>query len=136
MVSPAIVAVGAPEAGFVAVGTHSGSDTARIQQRLLDLGFWLSAVDGDYGTTTSQAVMAFQKYSGLDPSGHVNQETADALTNTRFRAHGRADAGTLVEIDKDLQLIFVVQDGHTAVGVQHVDRRRVFVHVDRPEEAR
>ena len=49
LVSPAIVAVGAPEAGFVAVGTHSGSDTARIQQRLLDLGFWLSAVDGDYG---------------------------------------------------------------------------------------
>ena len=114
MVSPAIVAVGAPEAGFVPVGTHSGSDTARIQQRLLDLGFWLSAVDGDYGTTTSQAVMAFQKYSGLDPSGHVNEETADALTNSRFRAHGRADAGTLVEIDKDLQLIFVVQDGHTA----------------------
>ena len=44
--------------------------------------------------------MAFQKYSGLDPSGHVDQETADALTNSRSRAHGRADAGTLVEIDK------------------------------------
>ena len=91
----------------------SGSDTARIQQRLLDLGFWLSGVDGDYGTTTSQAVMAFQKYSGLDPTGRVNQETADALTNTQFRAHGRADAGSLVEIDKDLQLIFIVKDGHT-----------------------
>jgi peptidoglycan hydrolase-like protein with peptidoglycan-binding domain len=111
--SPAIVWVGPSAEPFVPVGGNSGSDTARIQQRLLDLGFWLTGVDGDFGLSTSQAVMAFQKYHGLDTTGHVNQQTADALTTAEWRAHGLADAGTLVEIDKDQQLLFVVQDGRT-----------------------
>jgi peptidoglycan hydrolase-like protein with peptidoglycan-binding domain len=111
--SPAIVPLAAPEYPFVAVGSSGGGETARIQQRLVDMGFWNSGADGDYGLTTSQAVMAFQKYVGLEASGYVNQETADALTNARFRAHGLADAGTLVEIDKDKQLLFVVHNGRT-----------------------
>ena len=98
--SPAIVAVAAPDYPYVAVGSSGGGETGRIQQRLLDLGFWNSAADGEYGLTTSQAVMAFQKYLGLEASGYVNQATADALTNARFRAHGLADAGTLVEIEQ------------------------------------
>lgn len=111
--SPAIVAVGAPAAAFVAVGTNNGSDTAAVQQRLIDLGFWVNGVDGQYGLTTTQAVMAFQKYVGLEPSARVDQETAAALTDARFRAHGLADAGTLIEVDKDRQLLFFVQDGKT-----------------------
>lgn len=111
--SPAIVAVGAPAAALVAVGTNNGSETAAVQQRLLDLGFWVNGVDGQYGLTTTQAVMAFQKYVGLEPSARVDQATADALTNARFRAHGLADAGSLVEIDKDRQILFFVQDGAT-----------------------
>ena len=111
--SPAIVPLAAPEYPFVAVGSSGGGETARIQQRLVDMGFWNSGADGEYGLTTSQAVMAFQKFVGLEGSGSVNQETADALTNARFRAHGLADAGTLVEIDKDKQLLFIVHDGRT-----------------------
>lgn len=111
--SPAIVWVGGPGQGFAAVGGSGGSDTARIQQRLIDLGFWVSAVDGQYGLTTSQAVMAFQKYVGLEATGRVNQATADALTSANWRAHGLADAGTLVEVDKTRQLIFIVQNGRT-----------------------
>lgn len=111
--SPAIVWVGASPTPFVAVGGNSGSDTAAIQQRLLDLGFWLSGVDGDYGLTTSQAVMAFQKYVGLEATGRVNQATADALTAAEWRAHALADAGTLIEINKDSQLLFIVQNGRT-----------------------
>jgi peptidoglycan hydrolase-like protein with peptidoglycan-binding domain len=111
--SPAIVPLAAPEYPFVAVGSSGGGETARIQQRLVDMGFWNTGADGDYGLTTSQAVMAFQKFVGLEGSGSVNQETADALTNARFRAHGLADAGTLVEIDKDKQLLFIVHNGRT-----------------------
>ncbi|MGH9139316.1 MAG: L,D-transpeptidase family protein, partial [Acidimicrobiales bacterium] len=111
--NPAIVAVGAPDYPFVAVWSGGGGETARIQQRLLDLGFWHSGADGSYGETTTQAVMAFQKYMGLEVSGSVDQETADALTNARFRAHGLADAGTLVEIDQTKQLLFIVHDGRT-----------------------
>jgi peptidoglycan hydrolase-like protein with peptidoglycan-binding domain len=111
--SPAIVWVGASPTHFVAVGGGGGSDTAAIQQRLLDLGFWLSGPDGEYGLTTSQAVMAFQKYMGLEATGRVNQATADALTSMEWRGHALADAGTLVEINKDSQLLFVVQNGRT-----------------------
>jgi hypothetical protein len=105
--------VGASPTPFVAVGGNGGSDTAAIQQRLLDLGFWLTGADGDYGLTTSQAVMAFQKYLGLEATGRVNQATADALTSMEWKAHALADAGTLVEINKDKQLLFVVQNGRT-----------------------
>lgn len=111
--SPAIVPVAAPEAAFKAVGKNSGNETARIQQRLLDLGFWHAGVDGEYGLTTEQAVMAFQKYHGLERSGRVDDATAATLTATTERAHGLADAGTLVEVDKDRQLLFIVHDGAT-----------------------
>ena len=111
--SPAIVWVGGAAEPFVSVGDNSGSDTARIQQRLIDLGFWLTGADGEYGLTTSQAVMAFQKFVGLEATGRVNQATAEALTTAEWRAHGLADAGTLIEIDKDKQLLFIVHDGRT-----------------------
>lgn len=111
--SPAIVPVAAPEAPFAAVGNNGGDETARIQQRLLDLGFWHAGVDGSYGLTTEQAVLAFQKYHGLERSGRVDDATAAALTNMTERGHALADAGTLVEVDKDRQLLFIVHGGQT-----------------------
>ena len=97
-----------------AVGARSGTETARIQTRLTQLGFWLTAADGDYGLTTKQAVMAFEKYMGLDADGKVDQATADALTSMTQRAVARANAGTLVEVDKTKQLLYFVIDGQTA----------------------
>ncbi len=103
----------APVDPLSAVGSASGGETARIQQRLVDLNFWTGAVDGSYGLTTKQAVMAFQKYSGLTTSGSVDQATADALTAATEQARATADAGTLVEVDKTKQLLFFVVDGRT-----------------------
>ena len=96
-----------------AVGGHSGAATAVIQARLLQLGFWNSGTDGNYGFTTKQAVMAFQKYIGLPATGLVDQSTADYLTNFVERGHASADTGTLVEVDKAKQLLFIVGDGKT-----------------------
>ncbi|HEY5662919.1 MAG TPA: L,D-transpeptidase family protein [Ilumatobacter sp.] len=107
------LAVPATDPPVVAVGTSDGDDTRRAQERLLELGFWLQAVDGDYGLTTAQAVMAFQKYHDLDTSGVLDEATAATLTTATERAQGRADAGTLVEVDKGLQLLFFVIDGRT-----------------------
>lgn len=97
-----------------AVGGGSGSDTARVQMRLLELGFWLSGADGGYGLTTKQAVMAFQKYMALDTSGKVDQPTADALSAMTARPAARANSGTLIEVDKSKQLLFFVIDNTTA----------------------
>ena len=57
--------------------------------------------------------MAFQKYIGLDTTGRVDQQTAEAMTNMELRPHARANSGTLVEIDKGKQLLFFVIDGRT-----------------------
>jgi peptidoglycan hydrolase-like protein with peptidoglycan-binding domain len=108
-----IVAVPALEVQLAAVGTTSGRETTRVQERLLELGFWLQSADGSYGLTTRQAVMAFQKYLGLNASGAVDDATATYLSSITERGRGRADAGTLVEVDKTRQLLFFVVDGQT-----------------------
>jgi peptidoglycan hydrolase-like protein with peptidoglycan-binding domain len=108
---PNVVPVAAVDPPLSAVGQRSGDETARIQWRLLELGFWVQSADGKYGLTTTQAVMAFQKYIGLPASGSVDADTAAWLSNLTERPHGRSDTGTLVEIDKGKQLLFFVVDG-------------------------
>ena len=82
-----------------------------MQQRLLDLGFWLQSADGNYDLTTSQAVMAFQKYLGIEASSAVDENTAGLLSAMTLRAYGHADSGTLLEVDKSRQLLLFVVDG-------------------------
>jgi peptidoglycan hydrolase-like protein with peptidoglycan-binding domain len=96
-----------------AVGTNGGAETARLQERLLQMGFWVSGVDGVYGLTTRQAVMATQKFFGLPVTGAVDEATAAALSEMTQQARGRADAGTLIEVDKTRQLMFFVVDGRS-----------------------
>lgn len=96
-----------------AIGTSSGSEAARLQQRLLDTGFWVQSVDGNYGLTTRQAVMAVQKYAGLPANGSLNADTAAFLSGMTDKARGRASAGTLIEVDKSRQLLFFVIEGVT-----------------------
>ena len=98
---------------IVAVGTRSGADTAKAQWRLLELGFWVENADGEYGLTTRQAVMAFQKYFNLSADGVLGEETAGWMTVLTERPRARADAGTLIEIDKAKQLLYFVVDGRT-----------------------
>lgn len=112
--TPVVVTVPVgPSDPIPVIGRRSGEGARMVQQRLLELGFWLQAVNGDYGVTTRQAVMAFQKYRGLEPTESIDEATAEALAEPQTRAHGRADTGTLLEIDKTRQLMFLVIDGRT-----------------------
>ena len=108
-----IEVVGASTAPIAAVGNRSGAQTQVIQLRLLQLGFWNGGADGTYGKTTQQAVMAFQKYLHLPTTGKVDADTAAWLQAVDTKAHGQADTGTLVEVDKGNQLLFLVVDGKT-----------------------
>ena len=111
---PSIVEVVGPSSiNIVGVGKDDGPDTADAQRRLTELGFWTGDADGNYGFATTQAVMAFQKYLGLNPSGKLDNDTASWLTAFPEKAHGAADDGTLVEVDKTKQLLFIIQDGKT-----------------------
>jgi hypothetical protein len=95
------------------VGKEDGPATQRAQERLLELGFWLEKTNGHYGVSTTQAVMAFQKYYGLATDGVLGPITAGAMSEVTERPAGRANAGDLVEIDKSKQLLFIVADGRT-----------------------
>ncbi len=111
--APNVEVVGAFGIEIKAVGSHNGPDTQTVQMRLEQLGFWSGGADGQYGFATVQAVMAFQKYLGLPPTGKVDQATAAYMQAFPERAHGRSDSGTLVEVDKARQLLFIVVDGKT-----------------------
>jgi hypothetical protein len=105
--------VGESAVPIPAVGASSGENTKLVQERLLQLGFWHAGVDGEYGHTTKQAVMAFQKYLGISATGKVDEATASYLTFVTERARGLADTGDLVEVDKQRQLLFIVRGGKT-----------------------
>jgi peptidoglycan hydrolase-like protein with peptidoglycan-binding domain len=104
-----------PEAdGTLELG-EGGDAVAALQQRLVDLGYWLGEPDGTYGQLTRQAVMAFQKVEGLGRDG-----VAGPVTQERLAVAGRPTprGGGGLEIDLDRQVLFVVEGGavHWAIN--------------------
>ena len=93
----------------------SRAAVATLQSRLLQLGFWNAGADGGYGLTTTQAVMAFQKWKGLPATTVVDHATAIAL-NTELCRPAAGRTGDLLEVDKTKQIAFVVRGG----AVQYV----------------
>jgi len=101
------------ETGISASGQRSGPSTQASQKKLLELGFWLANPNGTFDDTTTQAVMAFQKYFELRPTGNINAATAHLLEQITNPATAKTKEGTLAEVDKSRQLLFLVQDGIT-----------------------
>jgi hypothetical protein len=87
-----------------------GANVARLQARLLALGYWLGDPPGRYGNLTFQAVEAFQKVSGLPINGAVDTMTATAL-GAAGRPVAGVTSGDLIEIDKRRQVLLVVRNG-------------------------
>ena len=98
---------------------------AALQQRLVDLGYWMGEPDGTYGQLTRQAVMAFQKVEGLGRDG-----VAGPATQAQLAAAGRPAprGGDGIEIDLERQVIFIVQGGQVQWARQHVHRQRRDLH--------
>jgi peptidoglycan hydrolase-like protein with peptidoglycan-binding domain len=96
----------------------AGDAVTALQQRLIDLGFWIDEADGQYGGMTTQAVMAFQKYYtelGLKATGRADQATVDALAAVTLKPF--ADVSDQPEahvvVDKPRQVLHVVSEGRT-----------------------
>ena len=92
---------------------RSGAAVTALQTRLMELGFWTEDTDGKYGPVVTQAVMAAQKYYGLDPTGTADQATVDVLSGITERAWGTIHEGDLFEVDKTRQLLFIIKGGRT-----------------------
>ena len=108
---------GTPAVGFATspVGPiifgSSRTAVADLQNRLAALGFWVQAADGSYGLTTTQAVMAFQKWKGLPATTVVDSATAAALNTEFCRPAAGRNSGTLLEVDKGKQIAYLIQNG-------------------------
>ena len=98
------------------VNGSSRTAVANLQNRLLQLGFWNAGADGGYGLTTTQSVMAFQKWKGLPATTVVDTATAIALNTERCFPAAGGRSGDYFEVDKGKQIAFVVRGGK----VQHV----------------
>ena len=90
----------------------SRTSVAAVQQRLLELGFWNNGPDGRWGLSTTQAIMAFQKWKGLPATTVVDVNTAIAMNTTLCRPVAGTNSGDLFEVDKSRQIAFVVRGGN------------------------
>jgi ribosomal protein L24E len=91
----------------------SGAAVMLLQQRLLDLGFWLPGVTAVYDSSTQQAVYAFQKWSNLPRTGEFDIFTRTKL-NSASRPVPRSTGGYVIEIDKTRQVLIVANGGRAS----------------------
>jgi peptidoglycan hydrolase-like protein with peptidoglycan-binding domain len=87
----------------------SRSEIRESERLLSDLGYWTGPVDGVLDGKTRQALIAFQKFSGIEATGRLNREVLELIRNAT--APQAKDPGYRhVEIDLDRQVLFLVDD--------------------------
>lgn len=89
-----------------------GNEVRALQNRLMELGYWLGSPDNEYGSLTVQAVMAFQKYEGLPITGAADDATIERLAVAQ-RPVPADGGGYHIEIDKSRQILMIAENGTT-----------------------
>ncbi len=75
-----------------------------VQRELQKIGYYPGPVDGVAGKRTHQAIVAYQKAVGLDPSGEASDELAEHIRYTREVAQASLFTGsTDVAADTDAE---------------------------------
>lgn len=69
-------------------GMNNNADVRRMQERLKELGYLTGSCDGNFGSITYSAVVAFQKRNGLTADGIAGQKTLTALYSSGAVAQG------------------------------------------------
>jgi lipoprotein-anchoring transpeptidase ErfK/SrfK len=84
-----------------------------IEQRLSDLGYWITKVDGKQDDSTRQAIIAFQKVEGRKRTGVLSASDAALLRNASRPTPKYASGPAHVEVDIGRQILFYVGDDGT-----------------------
>lgn len=98
-----------PDTNVLSLGS-SGDTVTALQERLLELGYWLPAASGTFDNETLHAVRALQKVAGLTIDGAVGSATRTVLDDG-IRPSPRSVSGRVIEIDLAHQVLLIVQDG-------------------------
>jgi lipoprotein-anchoring transpeptidase ErfK/SrfK len=93
-----------------------GEAVAQVQRRLQELGYFLPAVDGVFGSSTRQAVWALQKTAGIGRDGLIGPDTRAAL-DAGTRPTPRSTTGHVLEVDLVAQIVLAVQDGQVVATI-------------------
>lgn len=106
----------------------TGSEVTQVQQKLQELGYYSGNADGIFGSQTKNAVIAFQKDSGLDADGIAGKNTLAALGVTSSGGSGGSYGGYS---ESDVQLLASIisaesrgepYEGQVAVGAVIMNR--------------
>jgi len=88
----------------------SGPAVASVQQQLSNLGYWLGAVNGQFGDSTQQAVWALQKAAGISRNGVVDYATYSALSQS-VKPQPLTTSGYVIEVNLNTDLVMFVNNG-------------------------
>jgi hypothetical protein len=90
-----------------------------VQGRLIELGYLLKGDDdGRFGPTTSEGILAFQKYERLDRTGALNGATREALASAeRPTPVTRGVAGKRAEVLLDKQIALLIKDNQVVRAI-------------------
>jgi peptidoglycan hydrolase-like protein with peptidoglycan-binding domain len=94
-------------ANVLSIGS-SGPSVAGLQRRLTVLGYRPGAVDGNFGSSTASAVLAFQKREGLPRTGIVGLMVQSALSRPSGAGPRPGLPIPRIEVDIARQIAFVV----------------------------
>lgn len=94
------------------VAQKQKQNVLEIEQRLNDLGYWITKVDGRPDDSTRQAIVAFQKVERRKRTGVMSAADMEALRNASRPAPKYNDGTAHVEVDVSRQVLFYVgEDG-------------------------
>jgi peptidoglycan hydrolase-like protein with peptidoglycan-binding domain len=87
----------------------TGTWVTTLQRRLHGLGYDSGAMDGNFGSDTLHAVVAFQKVNNLARDGVVGHTTWASLDAPLIPKPGYNHAGLAVEVRLDKQVLFLTR---------------------------
>ena len=91
--------------------SSEGEEVAWLEQRLADLSYRPGPVDGVFDSRTRDAVIAFQKWEGLDRDGIVGEDVWWRMLEAERPVPRFAEEGAWIEVDKKRQVLLYCVDG-------------------------
>ena len=109
-----------------------GAYVARLERRLVELGYHLEGVDSSYDRRTYDAIIAFNKVQGRSRVGSVSESTWRALAEPKIPRPRYKNPNFHIEVDQTKQVLYVVKDNritdilHVSTGAGGATRNGTF----------